>query len=821
MASRPIWSTEALVERANDPSRVRPRVWAIEELSERAPERLLELAPDLLAAEPAVAEATAIRLAPKISVEDATALIAGVEPSVHNFSLFLRAGNPEGAKIARRFRTFAPWIELHRESFVDWFQNAPVAVEPDLASALAHNLVSEGAEWIAQAILKADDLQVADQVGAHLHLAATGMLGAFAANAGARGVSALRSPHFNVPDAVSSGFNEVGNLPPTLPRKRFEPALRKIWGELFEVHSEVSRQTLEVLRDVSTAAIELPGKPVSEAAVHLARRALAAGILVVGVDNAFAAEGADPVEVWVSFSAAGFSRADERLFEQVEDRVEAARRCIELVEPEGLSAAIQLAFHALGLSESPHEGATQLAQALEPKIDESALFRLAESEGYRECLAIAPAAFRAMAEAGLKHQTPHVHAETIRGLEASGDRAASELLREHFDELLRYDATQWGVRGLAILADPDTFELVRDAWRPGEPKLASFVLAMGEICGADVPAEIVEEGEAAFRTEAQMEGIQSQDVELTLQQLREQFTMMLQCDACGRFGRYDTPFAVVDPRAIQQDHIEGPVLPSSEVTCKYCGAAEKYRVESESNFYLVPQLIASRGGDENARVEIARLEHPDGTLYRSASHAVEHAREAASDAETYIELLRVMNLFAPDEAAGVEEHLRENFGAEFEAWQRRDPNAASWQKVTDALAEGMKSLDRRKRQAKSKAMKVGRYGVAKCYRSTHPSTTVVAVALVRKMPRGKLALGWAAADTAEAKVATASVHFGLVKEQVERMIEGWNGAPFEPCTPAQASELLVTELERAVGRGNLPSQEFVMNWPYFESIVER
>lgn len=834
MTDQPIWSIDDLTERAGSDWPLRARVWAIEELVRREPSRLLELGPALLdpANDPVLREAAASHLARHADRDEATRLTDGLEPSPLLLPLLLRAGDRRGEKIARRMQAWWSWAALNRERFVAWLEGSEPQGSPDLAATIAEYHVLEGIPALAATVLRHDDVALADEIGAYLHLAATGMEGAFADDAGARGVVALQSPFFAMNEEVKLRFQELGTLPPALPRARFAPALRELWGIFFDELGDDAPELYEMMRDVSIATMENEGPDVSEAAVRLANRAVAAAFLRFGIDGAFADAETfeDRQEVWLSFSEAGFRRADELLFaaggdegELPDGMADAVVRAFREVTERGLPSAARIAWFVV---EHDATGAGEIAAAmLHRALNSTASFdQLVRGEGYREFIAATPEASRALAELGLTCPELSVVRETLRGLENSGSKVAAELISDHFDTLLRRDASPHAARALAVLGSPPHLELIESAWAEGEPTLASFVLSASEIIGREVDPAIGAEGEAAYAETAQTDELDSADIEKTLETMRARFRAILGCTECGRAGRYDVPKMVLDPRGVEIRTITGRVVPNRPITCKFCGAEEQYEVLDETHHYIYPHLIALRTGDEKARVTMTRLELVDETPIKTASQAVAAATALArerNDESAWFDLLRVARIFATDEEfEELAAEAAEASPAAVERFETSPTNRATNEEVAEAFEESARHLERRQRTNRAKAAKVGRYGLVTCWISEGPTTPHIGVAIARKMPRGRLAVGWVAIDREAGGVIQMGANFGVEPGDAEQLLSGWNGPPFEESTPARVGELLGDALGAMVGRGAPLAPDLVVHWPLFESMVK-
>lgn len=838
MTANPIWTTEQLVERLGTDWPVRVRAWAVEELATRAPQALLKHGRALIEPESdrVLREAAASHLARHADAERAAELVEGFEPQPPLLPLLLRAADPRGDRLARRMGAWWSWSSLNRDGFVAWLEGSKPDADPDLAATIAEHLVHEGVPALVGAVLRHDAEQLADEFGAYLHLAATGMEGAFADDAGARGVAALRSPFFEMSDEVSERFQALGSLPPSLPRSRFVPQLREIWGQLFDdLDDDSDRALFEMLRDVSIDVMTAEGPTASEAAARLANRAVAAGILRAGIDAAFAGASDDDarLEVWLSFSEAGFRRADQLFFhpdsetELVDGVIELVARAIRDSSERGLAAAMRLAWYVVEqMPEGADSAAPPLVEALIERIEEDAsvFVHAVMGEGYREFIAAAPGATLELAKTGLSHESLAVVRETLSGLQSSGSSEAAELVADHLVELLRRDPSPHAPRALAILASPPHLERLIEVWAPGEPTLASYALSAAEIIGEEVPDAIEREGEEAYEENRETDEITGggEDLERTLETMRARFRALLRCTECSRVGRYDVPKIVIDPRSVGEHQIDGKVVPNRPVTCKFCGAEEAYEVVRESNFYLFPHLIAFRSGDDEARVLLTRLELSDGTEIETATQAVWEAEQLAQagGAEEWHDLLRVAEVFAEPEAYdAIRERAADQFPEVLERFDATPSLAASFEEVDSYMAQSARSLGRKAKGERVTAAKIGRYGVAAAWLSDDGIAPNIGVALARKMPKGRVAIGWMAINRSERSVVHAGAEFGMKRDDVDELLARWNGAPFELADPERVGRLLGDALRGMVGRGRPVPTEVVVFWPFFEAAV--
>jgi hypothetical protein len=831
---QPIWSIDELVARTGADWPVRARIWAIEELSHRAPETLVERAPELLAdADPAVVEATSNRVAAALEPAEASDLVDGLESSAQHMALLLRAGHSQGVRMAKLHGAWDQWLQLAPESFGDWIREAPHAPDPGLAGIVAHNTIAGGAEFVASTALAFDSVETADHLGAYLHLGITGMLRAFSDDAGARGVAALRSPRFAMPDTIKAAFQEIGSMPPYLPRKRFAAPLESVWADLFAELPDDTSSTdqFEFARDLCVAAVTLDGADSSEAAIRLANRALAAGILRIGVDNGFGEnpDSAERLDVWLSFAPAAFTRANQLLLHpslelgevSESEGIELAVEAFARVGRDGLTAATDLAWMALRRAEYPYAHAPAIAEAIVAREDDDEAFEeMLFSNGYREMLALAPGAFADVARRGLQHPIRGVWAETIAGLESSGDAHAAELLREHFDEGLRRDAAPYAARALAVLGDPDGLSLLRDAWAPGEPKLASFVLSAAEIVGEEVDDEIAAEGEEAFRDEAMGDNFDFSDVDNALKQLRQKFRAVIQCAACGRVGQYSPPKLLVGVRAPEFGDLDGMVVANRPITCKFCGAEDQYRVHDETSFYIYPHLAGDVGPGD--RVGFAQLQLSDGTPIVSATQAL---RDAAAASESggvaeKLDYMRVAGLFGEDDTAtALRDELSKEAPDELAAFDAKDPMVVTLEDVFEEMKERARGLGRKDRNTRTRVSKVARYGVSACFVSDDGRSPGIGIALMRKMPRGRFALGWLAVHRSTGEIPVAGVELGIGRTDAEEMLDGWNGAPFRLADLSDLKDRLQRAVCGAVAQDAV-EDDLVAVWPFFATLLD-
>jgi hypothetical protein len=91
---------------------------------------------------------------------------------------------------------------------------------------------------------------------------------------------------------------------------------------------------------------------------------------------------------------------------------------------------------------------------------------------------------------------------------------------------------------------------------------------------------------------------------------------------------------------------------------------------------------------------------------------------------------------------------------------------------------------------------------------------------MRKMPRGRFALGWIAVHRETGEIPVAGVELGIGRTDVQRMLDGWNGAPFRPADLDAVSDRFDQAIRRVVAIDSV-TVELAAAWPFFASVFDR
>lgn len=250
--------------------------------------------------------------------------------------------------------------------------------------------------------------------------------------------------------------------------------------------------------------------------------------------------------------------------------------------------------------------------------------------GLAELLAGEPLRLRQVAEELLGRDEGSC-AWLLQALTEQPHRWASRLVADRLDALLRQHlpGEVWGA--LEELGDPETLDEQRRNWHPGDTPASGCVAFVATLAGRtdELPSELVVEAREHWqRVRTLAHGLFNPDDDRDpLDSLRQDLLSLdLCCTACSRIHSYDSGEVCLHPEG--GEALEGwdGVLLGRIITCKSCGAVDRYELTSRAHARLMVELLPVLAGEgmEASRVTIGVPRLFDGTLMTRPSQGIEH-----------------------------------------------------------------------------------------------------------------------------------------------------------------------------------------------------